>query len=51
MLDLPILRAEARVSARSWPTYATRAAYGLFLLRVFWVFRQYHNNSREGVPT
>jgi ABC-type transport system involved in multi-copper enzyme maturation permease subunit len=50
MLDLPILRSEARVSARSWPTYATRAAYGLFLLWVFWVFHQYHEGWRTGRP-
>ena len=40
MLDLPIFRAEARVSSRRASSYATRAAYGLLLLGVFWAFYQ-----------
>ena len=40
MLDLPIFRAEARVSARRASSYTTRAAYGFVLLGLFWAFQR-----------
>ncbi|AGA31622.1 ABC-2 transporter permease [Singulisphaera acidiphila] len=50
MLELPILRVEARISARSWLTYASRAAYGVLLLWFFWIFHRNHEGWRTGRP-
>lgn len=50
MLELPILRAEARISARSWLSYASRVAYGVLLLGFFWIFHRNHEGWRTGRP-
>ena len=48
MLDLPILRAEARIWSRRSSTYGTRAAYALLLLGAFWMFHHDYEKSLAG---
>lgn len=48
MLDLPILRAEARVWSRRGSTYGTRVAYGLLLLWLLWIFHHNHQDWSTG---
>jgi ABC-type transport system involved in multi-copper enzyme maturation permease subunit len=48
MLDLPILRAEARISSRRSSTYTARAAFGLLLLGLFWIFHRSHEEWLAG---
>ena len=50
MLDLPITRAEVRMSARRWTTYAVRACFGLLLLMFFWIFHRTHESWSTGRP-
>ncbi len=48
MLDLCILRVEARIWSRRSSTYGTRAAYSLMLLGLFWMFHRAYEESLTG---
>ena len=50
MIDFPMFNAEARKSARRWPTFQARAVYGVLLLAFFWIFQLNHEGWLAGRP-
>ena len=48
MIDFPMFNAEARMSARRWPTFQARAVYGVLLLAFFWIFLLNHEGWLAG---
>ena len=50
MIDFPMFNAEARMSARRWPTFQARAVYGVLLLAFFWIFQLNHEGWLAGRP-
>ncbi len=50
MIDFPMANAEARMSARRWPTFQARAVYGALLLAFLWIFQLNHEGWLAGLP-